>query len=79
MSGISSRAPDKLRALLVCNHDGAGTPSLVYADACATWFAGLTEKERRIADQAMRAHDEGDKARAELLAAKLPRAPKSLI
>ncbi|HUM07979.1 MAG TPA: hypothetical protein VLT37_03780 [Acidocella sp.] len=76
MSGISSRAQDKLRALLVCNQDGTGTSSLVYADACATWFAGLMEEERRIADQAITAHSGGDKARAELLAGKLPRAPK---
>jgi len=48
----------------------------VYEDACATWFAGLTEAERRIADRALQVYEKGNEAVAQEIAAKLPAAPK---
>ena len=77
MSKISHCAQDKLRALLNRNWDDPKKAfALAYIDACATWFAGLTEGERRIADLALRAYLEGDEAGAQKIAAALPAAPK---
>jgi len=48
-----------------------------YVDACTTWFSGLTEGERSIADLALRIYLDGDEAGAQAIAARLPPAPKS--
>lgn len=74
MSRISHRAQDKLEALLNRHPDGYFAPA--YVDACATWFAGLTEPERRVAALALRAHLDGDEAGAHKIVRVLPAAPK---
>jgi hypothetical protein len=78
MSKISNRASDKLRAMLNrdwSDRDRGFAPT--YIDACATWFSGLTEGERSIADLALRIYLDGDEAGAQAIAARLPPAPKS--
>jgi hypothetical protein len=77
MRRISRQAHDKLQALLSAHQDTrlrAAVP--IYEDACATWLSGLTEAERRIADKALNAYENGSKTGAQELAAKLPAAPK---
>ena len=77
MSKISNRASDKLRAMLNrdwSDRDRGFAPT--YIDACATWFSGLTEGERSIADLALRIYLDGDETGARAIAARLPPAPK---
>jgi len=70
----SDRADNKLQAVL--NHDRPD-PDLGadYRQACAAWFAGLSERDKAIAVRAAEAYADGHETRAEQIAAELPPAP----
>jgi hypothetical protein len=46
-----------------------------YRQACAAWFAGLSERDKSIALKAAEAYASGYETRAEEIAAELPAAP----
>jgi hypothetical protein len=73
----SLAARDKLQAILNHDwHDANRNFAQVYVEACATWFAGLSDRERKVADLALRAYQGGHPGSAEKIAANLPPAPK---
>jgi hypothetical protein len=74
---LSDRAGDKLQAALVRiwdepERDFPGP----YVEACARWFAGLSERDRGVAAHAVWAYRGGDEGRAAAIAAALPAAPR---
>ena len=73
----SDDVADKLRAIL--NHasdDRGGGLEHNYLQAAAAWFAGLSDRDKGMADKADAAFAFGDEGRAEEIAATLPPAPK---
>src|SRR5882724_4305665 len=67
------------RSQAVLNHDGQGADndlSATYRDACAIWFARLTQGERWRLATVLAAYDRGAEADAEQFAAALPPAPR---
>jgi hypothetical protein len=73
----SDRASDKLQAALVRIWDEPERDfPRAYIEACARWFAGLSERERGLAAYAVWAYRGGEEARAAEIAAALPPAPR---
>jgi len=73
---LSDRSDNKLQAIL--NHDWPDPDEDFGADyrqACAEWFAGLSERDKSIAARATEAYASGRETRAEQIAAELPVAP----
>jgi hypothetical protein len=73
---LSDDVGDKLHAVL--NHqsdDRGGGFKKNYLQAAAAWFAGLSDRDKAVADKADAAFAFGDELRAEELAAALPPAP----
>ena len=77
MIDLSDAAADKLQAAL--NHAAANPADDLgaeYRDACAAWFARLSEGERWRLATVLAAHERGAEADAEQLASQLPPAPR---
>ena len=76
MTDLSDDPRDKLQAAL--NHaapDPDDELGAEYRDACAQWFAGLTQGERWRLAMVVAAYERGSEADAEQLAVALPPAP----
>jgi hypothetical protein len=74
---LSDRASDKLQAALIRVWDEPERDfPRAYVEACARWFAGLSESERGLAAYAVWAYRGGDEARAAAIATALPPAPR---
>jgi hypothetical protein len=74
---LSDRASDKLQAALIRVWDEPERDfPRAYVEACARWFAGLSEAERGLAAYAVWAYRGGDEARAAAIVAALPPAPR---
>jgi hypothetical protein len=74
---LSDDVADKLQAIL--NHesdDRGGGFGENYLQAAAAWFAGLSDRDKAMADKADAAFAFGDELRAEEIAAPLPPAPR---
>jgi len=74
---LSDDVADKLQAIL--NHesdDRGGGFGENYLQAAAAWFAGLSDRDKAMADKADAALAFGDELRAEEVAAPLPPAPR---
>ena len=73
---LSDDPRDKLQAAL---HHAAPDPDddldIEYRDACAGWFAQLTETERWVVLTVTVIYEQGDEDKAEGLASQLPPAP----
>jgi hypothetical protein len=71
------RASDKLQAAL---HRDPRLPNSDlgqdYRDACAAWFAGLSEQDKSVAKAAADTYRNGYQMRAKQIAAALPPAPR---
>jgi len=71
------RASDKLQAAL---HSDRRLPDSDlgqdYWDACAAWFAGLSEQDKSVAKAAADVYRNGYQMRAKQIAAALPAAPR---
>jgi hypothetical protein len=73
-ANLSDNPRDKLQAAL--NHDRPDNDlGADYREACAAWFAGLSERERGSVARAEEAFDLGNKSTAEEIASGLPPAP----
>lgn len=73
---LSDAPGDKLKAaLLRVWDDPARDFPDDYVEACARWFAGLSERDKGIAARAVWAYAGGDEPEAARIAAALPRAP----
>jgi hypothetical protein len=73
---LSDRTTDKLQAAL--NHDWDDTYRnfpVDYLRACARWFAGLSDGDRRVAESAIWVYATGNDTSAAKIAAELPAAP----
>jgi hypothetical protein len=74
---LSDLAADKLQAALIRVWDAPERDfPRAYVEACALWFAGLSEPERGLAAYAVWVYRGGDPARAAAIAAALPAAPR---
>jgi len=74
---LSNRPTDKPQACL--NHDWNGPDRdlpVEYLRACAQWFAGLSDGDRRVAGSAVWVYASGDDRNAAKIAADLPAAPR---
>ena len=77
MTDLSNGAADKLETCL--NHDWPDHDKdypCGYIEACASWFAGLSNSDRMLATVAVAAINRGDEAEALKVASALPAAPK---
>jgi hypothetical protein len=78
MTAFLSHSPtDKLQACL--NHDWDGPDRdfpVEYLQACAQWFADLSDGDRRVAGSAVWVYASGDHRSATMIAADLPAAPR---
>jgi hypothetical protein len=73
---LSDRPTDKLQAAL--NHDWDDPDRNLpvdYLRACARWFAGLSDGDRRVAESAIWVYATGNDTSAAKIAADLPAAP----
>jgi hypothetical protein len=73
---LSDRPTDKLQAAL--NHDWDDPDRnfpVDYLRACARWFAGLSEADRKVAGSAIWLYATGNDTGAARIAAELPAAP----
>ena len=73
---LSESPTDKLQAAL--NHDWGdpdGNFPVEYLRACARWFAGLSDGDRRVAKSAIWVYATGNDTGAAKIAADLPAAP----
>jgi hypothetical protein len=73
---LSDGPHDKLQAVL--NHDWSDPDAnfpVEYLQACAKWFAGLSDLDRAIAKSALWVYAGGDETSAAEIAADLPAAP----
>jgi hypothetical protein len=76
-SNLSTRAADKLQAIL--NHDWNAAGRYLpkdYLDACARWFASLSASNALVAKVVIHCHTSGDEAGALKAAGDLPPSPK---
>jgi len=74
-TNLSDNPRDKLQAAL--NHDRPDNDlGADYREACAAWFAGLSERERGSVARAEVAFDAGNESAAQEIASGLPPAPK---
>ena len=75
MDGL--RASDKLQAALHCDLRRPNSDlGREYLDACAAWFAGLSDRDKSIAKTAADTYRNGYQLRAKQIAAALPAAPR---
>ena len=77
MTELSGEPRDKLRAVLnYAAPDPDDDLGIEYRDACAAWFARLTQGERWRLAIVLAAYERGAEADAEELATALPPAPR---
>ena len=77
MTELSEDSTDKLQAALnYATADPDDYLGLEYRDACAGWFARLTQGERWRLAMVLAAYERGTESVAEQFAAALPPAPK---
>ena len=77
MTELSDDSTDKLQAALnYAVPDPDDYLGVEYRDACAEWFARLTQGERWRLAMVLAAYERGAEADAEQLAAALPPAPR---